>query len=251
MSQNWSRFIAYCYFRLGQTFDRFRTKFESDKNQEDSDKLTENYEKELAEFTEAAKKLIKDKEMPKEMQNKQRIVDLLQRCASDVFGKDGNGKKPIIDVNVTNIKNDNNHDESSLIVSVEMSSKDALCKKSGQTKRSKQSKRAAKKGAKKSQMTITAVLEQSPAGLSQQLTITKNKSGSLSISGVSIKTSDKNPLNKQENAKSTTNEIPTNNVPKTVIDGNYQYVKYQKNIYISALAILQKVNQRNHRKNPN
>lgn len=162
-----------------------------DKNNEDNEteNLNENYEKELADFTEAAKKLIKEKVVPKEMENKQRIIGLLQRYASDMFGgKDGIGKKSVIDVNVTNIKNDKNHDESSYIVSVEMSSKNASCSKTGTTKRAR---RAAKKCAKKTQMTITAVLEESANGTSKQLTITKDKSGSLSISGVSIQKKDK------------------------------------------------------------
>lgn len=182
-----------------------------EKDNEDSktENLNENYEKELAEFTEAAKKLIKEKVISKEMQNKQRIIGLLQRYASDMFGgKDGSGKKSVIDVNVTNIKNDKNDDESSYIVSVEMSSKKASCSKSGPTKRAR---RAAKKCAKKTQMTITAVIEESADGTSQQLTITKDKSGSLSISGVSIqkkdKATDQNRVTTEDNKKMTTEGI--------------------------------------------
>ncbi|XP_055302404.1 uncharacterized protein LOC129568481 [Sitodiplosis mosellana] len=215
-------FIKLIMDSLGQTFDRFHANFEMDKDQGGNETLNENYEKELAEFTEAAKKLIKEKMVPKEMQNskkmknKQQIIDLLQRCTSDVFGKDGGGK-PVIDVNVTNIKNDNNDDESSLVVSVEMSSKSASCTKTGPTKLSR---RAAKKCAKKSQMTITAVLEQSPAGMSQQVTITKDKSGSLSISGVSMKKSDKTPMDNGSSTKvkSAQNRNTTENSSKMMTE---------------------------------
>lgn len=188
------------------------------KDQENNENIIENYEKELAEFTEAAKKLIKEKVKPKEMQNKQRIIDLLQLCASDAFGEESSGRKPVIDVNVANIKNDSNDDESSLIVSVEMSSKNASCPKSGSTKRSR---RAAKKCAKKSQMTITAVLEQSAAGMSQQVTITKDKSGSFSISGVSIQKNDKLPMDNSSSSKTkvTKNRTTTENESKTVTEG--------------------------------
>lgn len=182
---------------------------DKDNEESETENLNENYEKELADFTEAAKKLIKEKVVPKEMQNKQRIIGLLQRYASDMFGgKDSSGKKSVIDVNVTNIKNDKNDDESSYIVSVEMSSKNASCSKAGPTKRAR---RAAKKCAKKTQMTITAVLEESADGTSQQLTITKDKSGSVSISGVSIqrkdKTTDQNRVTTEDNKIVTTEGI--------------------------------------------
>lgn len=210
---------------MSQTFDRFRASFELNNDQENNENIIENYEKELVEFTEAAKKLIKEKVKPKEMQNKQRIIDLLQLCASDAFGKESGDKKPIIDVNVTNIKSDSIDDKSSLIVSVEMSSENVSCPKSGSKKRSR---RAAKKCGKKSQMTITAMLGQSVAGMSQQVTITKDKSGSFSISGVSIQKNDNLSMGNRSSSKKkvTKNRTKTENVSETVTETEGEITLY-------------------------
>lgn len=161
------------YFRLAETFARFRAKFENGK-----ENAGKNYGQELAAFTEAAKKLVKERE---EIKTKQRVLDSLQRCASDILSC--KKKEEVIDVNVTKVENDSNDDKSSHIVNVEMSSETA-------TGQSKNARRAAKKRAKKKQMKIKALLEQSPADVSQQMTITESKSRSITINEVSMPKTD-------------------------------------------------------------
>lgn len=147
--------------------------------------------KSLAEFIEASKKLITAVTDPTSAKtDKREIIDLMQQLyASDVFetgGKDSSGDGG---VNVGSRA----VEEESLIVSIEMtSSNSGSGAKNKQIGQSKAMKRAIKRG-KKTKMTITTLVERqsSTDGVNQQVTITKNKSGTVSISGISIQTKEK------------------------------------------------------------
>lgn len=204
------------YHRLRLAFDRFRENFDVTRDQEFNEYLMKNYAKGLADFTEAAKKIITEKMKPKEKQKQLRFAELLKLNASDAVGKANGEQKPVINLNVTNKKNGSHYDESSLIVRVKMSSKNASCPMSGSTKRSR---RAAKKCAKKPEMRI--MLGKSSDSVSQQVTFTKDKSGTFSISSISIKKNDNLPTDNPSGIKInvTKNQTKTENVFKTATEG--------------------------------
>lgn len=196
---------------MSLTFDRFRAEMEQ-KNQ-DPDATPEVYDEDVFDLAEAARRMIKRKVEPMNAESQQNVMGLLKQCASDMFGSnDGTRSKSVIDVNVTNVKGNNKKE--ALILSVEMTSKSGSM---NQLRGNKRPKRQVKMQGNKTKMTITAVLEQSTStGTNQQVTITKGKSGSVSISGVSIQQS-KNETNE---TKSDTSSGETAEESLTTSDGS-------------------------------
>lgn len=169
----------------------------------------ERYRQQLAVFSRAARELITEKLVSPEMEEKMRIMNVLQQYTANssnedhgVCNKDSNkhNVKKSVNVNVTNVKSET--PKESLIFSVEMSEKDAPSSKVATTKRSKRDKRRGKK----TKMTITSW--QSSPGMNQQITITKDKTGSLLISGVSIQ--EKEQSQSREADKTKCSPIKTN-----------------------------------------
>lgn len=181
---------------MSLTFDRFRAEMEQ--KTPETDITTDGYEKDVIDLAEETKRLIERKVEPLNAENQQTFMGLLKRCTSEMFGLHSNKRPQSVDVNVTNIKSRN--DKEAVIVSVEMSSKHGP---KNQSRAIKRAKRPSKGKGNKAKMTITAVLEQStPSGINQQVTITKGKSGSVSISGVSIQQNDQTADQETNKAKS-------------------------------------------------
>lgn len=191
---------------MSLTFDRFRAEMEQ-KNQ-DPDATPENYDNDVIDLAEAAKRMIKRKVEPMNAESQQKVMGLLKQCTSDMFSSTGGARpKSVIDVNVTNVKG--NKKKEALILSLEMTSKSEL--------KYKRPKRPVKGQGSKTKMTITAVLEQSTTtGMNQQVTITKGKSGSVSISGVSIQQT----KNESNETKSDTSSGETSEESLTTSDGS-------------------------------
>lgn len=183
------------------TFDHFRAEMEQ--KSQNADVTTDSYEKDVIDLAEETKRLIKRKVEPLNTENQQTFMSLLKRCTSEMFGLNRNKRSQSVDVNVTNIKG--HHDNEAVIVSVEMSSKHGPTNQSRAIKRAKRPSKA--HNGNKAKMTITAVLEQStPSGMNQQVTITKGKSGSVSISGVSIQQNDQTPKPQPNQGKSNSDD---------------------------------------------
>lgn len=185
---------------MSQTFDRVRAEMEK----EEQEKVKENFEKDVAEFTAATKRLIKRKVEPMSAESQQKVIALLKQYTTEMFGLDEARSKSRIGVNVTNIKGKN--DKESLVMSVEMASKNRV--------RTMKRGKGRGGGGKKTQLTtITAVLEQSTAdGMNQQVTITKGLAGGVSISGVSIQ--------KTEKSATTTSDAKGKSSPESAQSGS-------------------------------
>lgn len=178
---------------MRKAFDRFRAEeMEKDSGATVSTKEESDIDEEV---TELVRKVIGASERTK-MDDKERLIEIM-RYGADAVKKNG-GQKQLIGVNMKSRE----IDDDSLIVSFEMSSSNAP----GGMKLSKRAVKRAKKQAKKTKMTITALMERQPSGnVSQQVTITKEKSGKISIKGISIQTEEKcpsEPIQPHNNAKS-------------------------------------------------
>lgn len=179
---------------MSNIFDRFRAEELENDNEAT---VPAKGESDIDEYwTEFVNKVMGDSE-PTKMDDEEQLIEIMQRYGADAVKKNG-GTKQLIGVNM---KSDENDDDS-LIVSFEMSSSNAT----GGMKLSKRAVKRAKKQAKKTKMTITALMERQPSGnVSQQVTITKEKSGKISIKGISIQTEEKcssEPIQPHDNAKS-------------------------------------------------
>lgn len=185
---------------MSKVFDRFRAEeLEKDSGATVPTKEESDIDEEV---TELVRKVMGDS-APTKMDDKERLIELMQRYGADAVKKNG-GKKQLIGVNMKSRE----IDDDSLIVSFEMSSSNAP----GGMKLSKRAVKRAKKHAKKTKMTITALMERQASGnVSQQVTITKEKSGKISIKGISIQTEEcpSEPIQSHDNVgSSASNDVP-------------------------------------------
>lgn len=208
---------------MSQVFDRLRAE-EIEKEQQntpnpaESDEKKKEKEKEHTEFTEAAEKLMEFSE-PGAMENKRQFIDMMQQYAAEIVTKKGGSvDKKVIGVNVQS-------DDDSLILSFEMSSKNASeeVKPMKLPKGGKRAVKRTKKHDKKPKMTIAAILERTAAalggsgggiGMNQHVTIAKGKSATFSISGVTIQAKEKCPATEprgNDSAASKTNKNTNTN----------------------------------------
>lgn len=175
---------------MGKAFDEFRSELEEReaKQKRDVQSINENFQKEVTELAEATKTLIKQKECdkfdPMHSERRQKFLDFIDQCTSNMFSKNDSAS------NTGGTANHRGHGTDSMYVSMEMSSPSAAAAthKMFKTKRRQMVARAKKQCGKGTKVTVTRVTEQAN-GVRRQMIITKHKSTTISISGVTFERS--------------------------------------------------------------
>lgn len=197
---------------MGQVFDGLREEENLEQNRPNSVDSDRKNNHDDADFIEIAEKLMEPTE-PKAMNNKRQFIDMMQQYAAEIITKKISGDKKLIGVNVQG----HGIDDDSLIVSFEMSSKNASAevKQMKLPRGSKGAVKRTKKHGKKAKMTITALLErQTLGGMNQHVTITKTKSGTISINGVSIQAKEKCPSTEPNDSESAATNVKQTSDPE-------------------------------------
>lgn len=168
---------------MGKAFDEFRSELEERESQQKREiqNINANFEKEVTELAEATKTLIKQKEKdkfdPMQSERRQKFLDLLDQCTSNMFNRNEQATK-------------SGNDTDSMFVSMEVSSgaSAVATHKILKTKRRQMLAAAKKKCGKGTKVTVTSVMEQAN-GVRRQMIITKHKSTTISISGLTFERS--------------------------------------------------------------
>lgn len=172
---------------MSLTFDRFRAEMEQ--QNPDTDQTSDDYDQEVIDLAEATERMVKRKVNPMSAESQQKVMGLLKKCTSDVF-------------NCSN-------DKEALIVSLEMSSNSPS---KNQSRLTAHTKRLAAGQGNKTQMTITAVIEQSTANdMHQQMKVTKEKVSSVSNGGVSAQQNEPNEAEADKKSDRNVEVVPKTN----------------------------------------
>lgn len=197
---------------MGKAFDEFRSELEERelKQNREIQNLNENFQKEVTELAEATKTLIKEKEKdkldPMHSERRQKFLDLLDQCTSNMFNtseiatKSGNAK----------CGHGHGHGTDSMIVSMEMSSSSAATAAHSMLKNKRRQMVAAakKQCGRGTKVTVTKLMEQANV-VRRQMIITKHKSTTISISGITFErsSSTEDDTNDDDNAAATGADI--------------------------------------------